>query len=252
VRAILFRVDSPGGSAVASETIWREAVRARQAGKPVIVSMGDVAGSGGYYVAAGADKIIAQPATLTGSIGVVAGKMLTEDFWGKIGVTWDSVQVGRNAGMFSMLKDFTPAEKQRFESFLDAVYAGFKERVAAGRRMAADAVEQVAKGRVWTGEDAKARGLVDELGGFDLALRRAKEAAGLPPDEPVTLRTFPPERSFGEIVLAYLAGRDERDDTRAPTGPAAWLAEVRALLQRVEAVTSTPDVLTMPVSDAGR
>jgi protease-4 len=218
----------------------------------VIVSMGDVAGSGGYYVAAGADKIIADPATLTGSIGVVAGKFLTEDLWGKIGVTWDSVQVGRNAGMFSTLQDFSPAEQQTFENFLDTVYAGFKERVAAGRRMTPEAVEQVAKGRVWSGEDAKARGLVDELGGFDLALRRAKEAAGLSPDQPVTLKTFPPERDLGEIVLAHLAGRDERDDTRTPAGPAAWLAEARALLQRVEAATSTPDVLTMPVSDAGR
>jgi protease IV len=252
VRAVLFRVDSPGGSAVASETIWREAVRTRQAGKPVIVSMGDVAGSGGYYVAAGADKILAEPATLTGSIGVVAGKMLTEGFWEKLGVTWDAVQVGENAGILSMLKDFSPTEKQRFETFLDTVYAGFKERVAAGRHLAPDAVEQVARGRVWSGEDAKARGLVDELGGFDLALRRAKEAAGLAPDQAVTLKTFPPERELAEILLAHLAGRDERDEPPARSAPAAWLARIQVLMQRLEAATSSPDVLTMPVSDAGR
>src|SRR4051794_36578985 len=130
VRAILFRINSPGGSAVASETIWRETARAREANIPVVVSMSDVAGSGGYYIAAAADKIVAQPATLTGSIGVVAGKMIVGGLWDKIGVTWGAVEEGKNAGMFSTLEDYTPDGERHFQSFLDTVYAGFKDRVA--------------------------------------------------------------------------------------------------------------------------
>src|SRR6476646_10017112 len=157
-------------AAVASESIWRDVVFARERGKPVIVSMGDVAGSGGYYIAAAADKIVAQPATLTGSIGVVAGKMIVAGLWDKLGVSWGAVQQGGNAGMFSTIEDYTPEGERHFESFLDTVYAGFKDRVAAGRRLDKDSVEKIARGRVWTGEDAKARGLVDELGGYDTAL----------------------------------------------------------------------------------
>ncbi len=158
VRAILFRVDSPGGSAVASETIWRAVLRAHQSGKPVIVSMGAVAGSGGYYIAAPADKIVAEPATLTGSIGVLAGKFVLSGLWDKLGVGWGALNEGASADMFSTLQDFSPPEKQRFEEFLDAAYGTFKDRVAQGRKLSAEAVETVAKGRVWTGEDAKSTG----------------------------------------------------------------------------------------------
>src|SRR5439155_12841498 len=131
VRAILFRIDSPGGSAVASETIWREVVRAKEHGKPVIVSMGEVAGSGGYYVAAPADKIVAQPATLTGSIGVLAGKLVIAGLLQKIGVSVDTAERGANAGMFSAMQDFSPEARQRLDAFLDQTYRGFKEHVAA-------------------------------------------------------------------------------------------------------------------------
>src|SRR6516162_446825 len=170
VRAILFRIDSPGGSVVASESIWREVVFARERGKPVIVSMSDVAGSGGYYVAAAADKIVAQPATLTGSIGVLAGKMVVSDLFKKLGVSTDSAQIGANASMFSSASDFSPQAHSRLEAFLDETYRGFKDHVASGRHMTQEEVEEVAKGRVWSGEDAKARGLVDELGGNAVAL----------------------------------------------------------------------------------
>ena len=170
VRAILFRIDSPGGSAVASETIWREVARAREHGKPVVVSMGDVAGSGGYYIAAPADKIVAQPATLTGSIGVLAGKLVVTGLLDKFGVTSEAVQRGANAAMFSPFVDFSPVARAQLDAFLDQTYRGFKERVASGRHMSADQVEAVAKGRVWTGEEARERGLVDALGGYDAAL----------------------------------------------------------------------------------
>src|SRR5205823_9671517 len=126
VRAILFRINSPGGSAVASETIWREVVRARERGKPVIVSMGAAAGSGGYYIAAPADKIVAQPATLTGSIGVLAGKFVISGLLQKLGVTGDSAQRGANAAMFSQFEDFSPTSRERLDVFLDRIYGGFK------------------------------------------------------------------------------------------------------------------------------
>jgi protease-4 len=247
VKAILFRVDSPGGSAVASETIWRETVRAREAGKPVIVSMSDVAGSGGYYIAAAADKIVAHPATLTGSIGVVGGKMLVRGLWEKAGVTWDAAQIGDNASMFSAIEDFTPEGKRRLEASLDAIYTGFKDRVAKGRKMDAAAVEAVAKGRVWTGEEAKEKGLVDELGGYEVALRLAKEAARIPPDAEIELKIYPEEEDPRELLLAKLLGRERDDRERARTQLSAWLDRARPVLQRVEAaidggVLTAPDV----------
>lgn len=243
VKAILFRIDSPGGSAVASETIWRAVQRARDAGKPVIVSMGEVAGSGGYYVAAPADKIVAEPATLTGSIGVLAGKFVTTGLWDKIGVSWDTVSVGENAALFSTLENFSPAGRQRFEAFLDAVYAGFKGHVADGRKLGADAVETVARGRVWSGEDAKARGLVDALGGFSTALQLAKQAAGIPEDQDVTLKLFPPTGTSGKL-LARLIGRLPADAGSGTIGTA--LTQLRTVLRQVELASAPPGSVTMP------
>jgi protease-4 len=251
VRAILFRIDSPGGSATASETIWREALRAKEAGKPLIVSMGNVAGSGGYYVAAGADKIVAEPATLTGSIGVVSGKMLVGGLSQKLGVTWDAIQIGRNAGMFSVIDEFTPAEHERFERTLDAVYGVFKDRVATGRKLGAEAVEDIARGRVWTGADAKARHLVDELGGFDTALALAKAAAGIAADRDVTLKTFPPANDSPAAVIARLMGRSvPGDDARSAAARLAaldrMLASLTPFLQRLDLAAAPPGALTMP------
>jgi protease-4 len=245
VRAILFRIDSPGGSATASETIWREVVRAEAAGKPVIVSMGDVAGSGGYYIAAGASKIVAEPATLTGSIGVVGGKMLIAGLSQKLGITWDSAEIGRNASIDSAVDPFTPAEQDRFAQSLDYVYGVFKDRVAAGRKLNANAVEAVAKGRVWTGEEAKKRGLVDALGGFATALGLAKQAAGIAATSDVTLKTFPPPRETPAAIIARLLGRDVPGE-----GAAAALDRLVAALapiaERLELATPPPGALTMP------
>jgi protease-4 len=248
VRAIVFRVDSPGGSAVASESIWRDVVFARERGKPVIVSMGDVAGSGGYYVAAAADKIVAEPATLTGSIGVLAGKLVVADLLKKIGVSTDSVQIGANAAMFSPTADFSARAHSRLEAFLDETYKGFKDHVATGRQMTPEKVEAVAKGRVWSGEDAKARGLVDELGGYAVALRLAKEAAKLPPEAPFTLTVFPREEGPAELLYNRLFGKDrDGDDGSTASGTIERsLKAVQPLLQRLEAILDTPGVLTMP------
>jgi protease IV len=201
VRAIIFRIDSPGGSYVASDAIWREVVRARAAGKPVIATMGNVAASGGYFVAMPADRIIAQPSTLTGSIGVLGGKMVTQDLWNRFGVTFDEVTVGGNATMFSGVQDYTPEEWNRLQAWLDRVYGDFTGKVAQGRNMTREQVHEVARGRVWTGTDAHRLGLVDDLGGFPVALQRAREALGLAPDARVNLRVFPEERTLLQALL---------------------------------------------------
>jgi len=216
VKAIVFRIDSPGGSYVASDTIWQETVRARKAGKPVIASMGDVAGSGGYFVAMAADKIVAQPGTITGSIGVLGGKMLTTRFWEKLGVTWDEVHEGANATFWSGTSDYTPAQWARFQAWLDRVYDDFTSKVAEGRRLPKARVLEIAKGRIWTGEDAKALGLVDELGGLETALKLAKRAAGIPEKEDVRVKLFPPSKSLLEMIRERLEGRSaEESEARA-------------------------------------
>ena len=188
-RAVLLRVNSPGGSAVASDTIWREVVRIRAAGKPVVVSMGDVAASGGYYISMAADIIVAQPGTLTGSIGVILGKPVLTDALERAGITTDSVSVGTGATMFAPTHPFTDEEWQQINTWLDAVYRDFTQKVASGRRMPVDRVDEVARGRVWTGADAARNGLVDELGGLQAAAEIARRRAGLPADAP--LRVYP-------------------------------------------------------------
>jgi len=249
VRAIIFRIDSPGGSVVASESIWREVIGARQRGKPVIVSMGDVAGSGGYYVAAPADKIVAEPATLTGSIGVLAGKLVVSDLFQKLGLSVDSAQIGANAAMFSSTSDFSARAHSRLEAFLDETYKGFKDHVASGRHMTQEEVEEVAKGRVWSGEDAKARGLVDELGGSAVALRLAKEAASLAPDSAVKLTVFPREKEAVEIIFDRLLGKErDGDDGGARSGSIERsLNTAQPLLQRLQALFDNSGVLMMPM-----
>jgi protease IV len=246
VRAILFRIDSPGGSVVASESIWREVVFARERGKPVIVSMGDVAGSGGYYVAAAADKIVAEPATLTGSIGVLAGKLVVSELFKKLGISTDSAQIGANAAMFSSASDFSAQAHSRLEAFLDDTYRGFKDHVASGRHMTQEAVEEVAKGRVWTGGEAKTRGLVDELGGYSAAIRLAKEAAKIAPEAPVKLTVFPREKTPLELIYDRLAGKDTDEGGTVSGSIERSLRAVTPLVQHLDALLDNPGVLMMP------
>ena len=206
VRAILFRIDSGGGSAVASQLVWRETQRAREAGKPVIATLSDVAGSGGYFIAMGADKIVAQPGTITGSIGVVGGKLVTRGFWDKLGITYDDVKTSANALMYDDTHDFTPEQWKIFQAELDEIYEQFTAGVAEGRGMTRAAVEEVARGRIWTGSDALELGLVDALGGFPTAIRLAKEAAGIPEESEVRLELFPRPRSTFDLLMAQLRG----------------------------------------------
>ncbi len=246
VKAILFRVDSPGGSYVASDAIWREVVRARKLGKPVVVSMGTLAGSGGYFVAMAADKIVAQPGTITASIGVLAGKFLTSGFWDKLGLSWDELHAGANATMWTGTRDYTKPEWARFQALLDRIYVDFTSKVAEGRRLPKERVLEIAKGRIWTGEDAKALGLVDELGGFSEALTLAKKAAGIPETEEVKLEVFPRKKNLVQMLLSRGAENSERQAT------AEALAKVLRLIQpvahRLKMLQSGagPGVLAMP------
>jgi protease-4 len=257
VKAILFRVDSPGGSYVASDTIWREVVNARKAGKPVIVSMGDLAGSGGYFVAMAADKIVAQPGTITASIGVLSGKLLTKGFWEKIGLTWDEVHDGANATMWTGLSDYSPPEWQRFETWLDRIYADFTSKVADGRNLPKGKVLEIAKGRIWSGEDAKALGLVDELGGFDTALTLAKKTAHIPEKEEVKIVIFPRKKTLWESII-------EREGADNSDKEAVGLAAIENMLRIVQPFARQihalgldgkgqgDDVLRMPAFEPGR
>jgi protease-4 len=189
-RAIVLRVNSPGGSYTASDVIWREVVKLRAAGKPVVVSMGDVAASGGYFISAPADVIVAQPGTITGSIGVFMGKPVLRELFGRAGVTTDAITDGAGAAsatMFSSSRPFSEAEWVRINDWLDAVYADFTQKVASGRRMPIERVHELARGRVWTGADAIANGLADEAGGLREAIAIARKRAGLPADAPVRI-----------------------------------------------------------------
>jgi protease-4 len=211
IKAILFRIDSPGGSYVAADTIWREVTRAREEGKPVVVSMGAVAASGGYFVAAPAAAIVAEPSTITGSIGVFGGKFVLNELWSKLGVTFDGVQAGANADMNSVNEDYSYAGWNHLQTSLDAIYQDFVTKVGAGRKLGADAVERVAKGQVWSGADAAQNGLVDKLGGLTTAIAEARRAAGLAPDTPVRLVNFPQEpHDLGSFLEQFAKAADAR------------------------------------------
>ena len=256
VKAILFRVDSPGGSYVASDTIWREVVNARKAGKPVIVSMGNLAGSGGYFVAMAADKIVAQPGTITASIGVLGGKMLTSGLWDKVGLSWDEVHQGDKATMFTGTQDYTPAEWGRFEAWLDRVYVDFTGKVVEGRRLPKEKVLEIAKGRIWSGQDAKNLGLIDELGGYDTALKLAKKAAGIPEGDEVKIVLFPQEKSLWEALLQRNEA-DNSDKEAAAQTLARILQDVRPIARQMNALGITnkkdqEDVLRMPEVEMGK
>lgn len=211
VRAVVFRVDSPGGSAVASDAIWRAVVRAREAGKPVVVTMGAVAGSGGYWISVGADRIVAAPGTLTGSIGVVSGKLVTRRLRQRLGITTDEVHRGAFALMRSSNQPFTEQHWQRLNAHLDGIYGEFVDKVATDRGLPSERVDELARGRVWTGADAAAHGLVDDCGGYQTALTAARRLAGLGPAAPVRLRTLPRQPLPVRLGLR----RPEPEDARA-------------------------------------
>jgi protease-4 len=235
VAAIVLRIDSPGGSAVASDLIWREVVRIK---KPVIASMSDVAGSGGYYIAMGTRKILAEPDTLTGSIGVIGGKMVIGGLLGKLGVSTEIIARGKNSGSMSMISAFTPSEREAWVAMLDETYHQFVSKAAAGRKMPFNKLEALAQGRVYTGRMAMANGLVDSLGTLSDAIIEAKKAAHLKPDAKVELLILPKAKSFFEQLFGDSNVSTEADSILPGLGAtirqaSLWrqlLAEPRLLL----------------------
>jgi protease-4 len=191
VGAIVFRINSPGGSYIGSDIIWRETVLTRKAGKPLVVTMGAVAGSGGYFVAMNANKIIANPSTITGSIGVVGGKFVSGGLFNKLGVTFDHVATDSNATMWSSSMEYSKEQWAHIDRSLNIIYSDFVKKVASGRNLPLEKVEQLAKGRVYTGSEALKLGLVDTLGGFTEALTSARNLMGIPAEQQVLVKIFP-------------------------------------------------------------
>ncbi len=200
IAAIVLRVDSPGGSSVASDVIWREVFLAKKE-KPFVVSMSDVAGSGGYWISMAAHKIVAQPQTLTGSIGVLAGKFDLSGLYGKLGVTAERVVFGKEADVFSSFRPFSPDEKKVLKEEILRTYEAFLEKAAQGRKMTRAEVDKVGRGRVWTGRQARELKLVDELGGLAKAVELAKGLAGLGRDEEPRLVVWPKKRGFWSSIV---------------------------------------------------
>jgi protease-4 len=250
IKVILFRVNSPGGSYVASDAVLRELARAREKGKKVVVSMGDLAGSGGYIVALAADRVIAQPGTITGSIGVLALKFITPGFWDKLGISHDAAETARNASMWSGLTAYTPEQFAKFNAWLDRVYTEFTDKVATGRKLPKERVLEIAKGRIWSGEDAVKLGLVDELGGFTHAVDVAREMSGIAPGKNVKLIRYPRPTS----LLDALTGKSPENSEKTMISTLLQaLAPLRPALQIIEQMQrpAGSDVVEMPVTDLG-
>lgn len=215
VKAIVYRINSGGGSPVASETIYGVIKYARQQGKPVIISMSDAAASGGYWIAIAGSKIVAQPTTITGSIGAFGGKFVLSGLFEKLGIKFGEMSTSENAGMWSMAHSFTPTQWLKLNAQMDHIYKAFTTRVALDRTLTPEQVEKVARGRVWTGEQALALGLVDQLGGLSLALDLARKEAGLSPDAGIHIYPHPKTLLEG---LRTLFSPDEEEDTVIEAG----------------------------------
>jgi protease-4 len=246
IRAVVLRIDSPGGSAIASDVIWREIMLTRDK-KPVIASMSDVAASGGYYIAMPAHAIVAQPATLTGSIGVVLVRFVIDGTLTKLGMNMETVKQGRYADIFSPVRPFTPDERKKLGELMQATYDAFVEKAAAGRNTTPERIDAVAQGRVWTGKQAKDLGLVDELGGMERALQIAKERAKIAANTEVELVVYPPKKSILEVVANPLGRSSDTAALRALVGQqnASAIETVTAplrLFRRGEPLTLMPNV----------
>jgi len=229
IRAIVLRVDSPGGSALASDLMWN-AIENAKAKKPVVVSMSDVAASGGYYIACNANKIVAEPSTITGSIGLFLGKPVIKGLYTWLGISNEYVTRGKNSGIFKETEHWTDAEKAKMTEQAHATYFdNFVAKVAKGRNMTPDAVDAIGEGHVWTGTQGKANGLVDEFGGLEKAIDVAKQLANLPADKDVKRVVFPEPRPFLETIF----GNDNSADAKAQQAQEALLASLPEDVRRV-------------------
>jgi len=215
IKAVVLRVDSPGGSAIASDLIWREVVRTQRE-KPVIVSMANYAASGGYYISMAAGTIVAQPGTLTGSIGVFGGKLNLKGLYNKVGLTKEIITHGQNATLYSDYGSFTETERERVEKMMKTIYEDFVTKAADGRQTTFDEIDAVAQGRVWTGKQAKELGLVDELGGLETALAIAKKDVGLTDEDRVDIIVLPEQKPFFEQFLESMLEEETGISTPLP------------------------------------
>ena len=243
VAAIVLRIDSPGGSALASDLIWHETQVIK---KPIVASMGDVAGSGGYYIAMGADKIIATPGTITGSIGVVGGKLAIRGLYEKLGITTETIERGRNSGLFSSSGPFTESERKVVRAMMEDAYGQFTSKAAEGRKMPLDKLRKLAGGRVYTGRQALANGLVDQLGSLDDAIGEAKQLAGLDKDAKVTIESLPEPTNFFESLFGELDAEKEVNLGPALAPVAPEMVELAAKAYRLRAIFRQPAALVMP------
>jgi len=226
IAAIVLRVDSPGGSAVASDVIWRETFLSKKE-KPLVISMSDLAGSGGYWISMAGHRIVAQPQTLTGSIGVLAGKFTLAGLYDKLGITAERITYGQKADMFSTFRPFSPEERELLKQNILWTYDKFLTKAAEGRNLTRAEVDKVGRGRVWTGRQALEAKLIDELGGLDKALDLAKGLAGIPDDEDVRLVVWPRKIS----LLGAIFGRPQ---TKANLFPSSELSQLLQTLQVLE------------------
>jgi protease IV len=244
VKAIVLRIDSPGGSALASDMIWRATQKIE---KPIIASMGDVAASGGYYIAMGADKIFAEPGTITGSIGVVGGKVAVNGLYNKIGITTDAIRRGDNSTIFSLTEKFTEGERKVVENMMQDIYRLFTTKAAAGRKLDVKKIEELASGQVYTGRIAKRNGLIDEVGSLKDAFQAAKVAAGLDPDKKYQLMVLPePVNPLEELFGTDLDKEREANIAAAVNSLVPELAGPINHAQQLRKLMREPAMLMMP------
>lgn len=240
VRAIVIRVDSPGGSAIASDQVWHAITRAREAGKPVIVSMASLAASGGYYIAAPADYVLAHETTLTGSIGVLGGKVVLAGTFDMVGLNAETISVGGEyATAFSAQQEWTDSQRAAYRAQMADTYADFTQRVADGRGLPLERVLEIARGRVWTGAQALDLGLVDEIGGFRDAIAAARQLAGIDPDQAIRLRRFPAQSTPLEAFQRMFGVSADTAETAARLNALMELPEVRAALEARQEMSQT-------------
>jgi protease-4 len=241
IDAIIFRIDSPGGSPLASDLVWRATQRAREAGKPVIASLSDVAASGGYYVACGADRIVSQPASYTGSIGVFVLRPVLAGLFEKLGVGVEVMTRGEHADLLLASRRLSPRTRARLRADVHGVYETFVGRVAEGRELTPEAVDAIGRGRVWTGTQALDVGLVDALGGLRTAVLEAKSAVGLDADADVALIAYPPPKSLAEQITEALGA-----SARATLPKLSLPSTVRQLVATLQVLPAGTPLLIPP------
>jgi protease-4 len=243
VAAIVLRIDSPGGSAIASDLIWNQT---QVIEKPIVASMGDVAASGGYYIAMGADKIVATPATVTGSIGVVGGKLAIRGLYDKIGITTETIERGKNSGLFGSSGKWTDSQRAVVRNMMEDIYEQFTAKAARGRNMPLENLRKLAGGRIYTGRQAKETGLIDRLGTLDDAIDEAKKLAGLEEDDDVKIIVLPEPTNFFETLFGDMDAEKEVHLGHGLEAVAPELIDISRRAYRLRKVFDQPAALVMP------